>query len=359
MLFHEQSFEQRLNFFKLNICQFPQELTASQIDFNEPELVINGLKQLEELFNDIYSAVEVFDIEDPAESLHNVANTLMFLYSAGYTGELCQQGSKYYLEIVKKELKSHYKLSMNKPVENLSQFGFYCEFYKNGKETDTLNKCTVFHLYCDNYDYVPLALSYIMKNAFKEVNNNDYARMQGLFYKLDYRSLILNESTRREDISPVRDDILHTANTKADYLQCLFETISERYPLCVKPKLHEYYTPHWILQCFTKSKNTFVFNVNVVADAVCLEIRLAIETVEKLAQKKDMLSDHLREELQKFGCIECNNHCGQENVREFEGIKYCCNYSEARLLTFYINSKEDLESVYMIMDIEQEAMNWK
>lgn len=279
MLFHYQNFEERLRFFKLNVCDFPEELSHSQIKHKEPEQVIEGLKELEELFKEIFSAVEVFDKGEPLESLHNVSNTLMFLYSAGYVGELYQQGNKWFLNIDKKELKRHYKLSMNRPAEILSLFGFYYEYYKNGKETESLNKCSEFNMFCDNYDNVLLALSYIMKEALLNVTADDYARMQGIFYKLDYRSMFLNESTKREDVSPLRADILNTACSKKDYLKSLVETIMKRYPLCVRPKFHEYYTPHWILQFFTKKPNKFVFNINVPADTVCLEIRLSVETV--------------------------------------------------------------------------------
>lgn len=359
MLFHYQNFEERLRFFKLNVCVFPEELSYSNIKHKDSELVIEGLKELEELFREIFSAVEVFDKGEPLESLHNVSNTLMFLYSAGYVGELCKEGNKCFLKIDKKELKSHYKLSMNEPTENLSQFGFYYEYYKNGRETESLNKCSMFHVYCDNYDYVPLALSYIMKNALLDVTAKDYSRMQGIFYKLDYRSMLLNESTKREDISPFRADILNTACSKKDYLKSLVETVLDRYPLSVRPKFHEYYTPHWILQFFTKKSNKFVFNVNVPADTVCLEIRLSIETIENLAKKREMINGQLKNELERFGCISCNNHCEQKNIQEQNGVKYCIGYSEARLLMLYLTSEEDVKSAIMLMDMEQEVWNWQ
>ena len=32
MLFHDQTFEERIRFFQLNVCDFPEELTCGQID---------------------------------------------------------------------------------------------------------------------------------------------------------------------------------------------------------------------------------------------------------------------------------------------------------------------------------------
>lgn len=46
MLFHDQTFEERIRFFQLNVCDFPEELTCGQIDHQEPKLVLEGLKQL-------------------------------------------------------------------------------------------------------------------------------------------------------------------------------------------------------------------------------------------------------------------------------------------------------------------------
>ncbi len=359
MLFHDQTFEERIRFFQLNVCDFPEELTCGQIDHQEPKLVLEGLKELDELFHEVYSSVQLFDNGDPLESLHNVCNTIMFLYSAGYVGDLCQEGNNYFLNIDKKEFKSHYKLSMNKPADNLSRFGFYYEYYKDGKETKSLNRCSTFYLFCDSYHNIFLALSYIMKNGFLNVTAKDYARMQGIFYKLDYRSIFLNESTKREDISPLRMDILNTACSRKAYLKSLVQSILERFPLCARPKFHEYYTPHWILQFYTKQTNKFVFNINVPADTICLEIRLSTETVEKLAEKMEVINGQLEQELKRFGCIGCNNHCEQENLREKNGVQYCIGYAEARLLTLYVTSEEDIKSALMLLEVEQEVLDWE
>ena len=239
------------------------------------------------------------------ESLHNVCNTIMFLYSAGYVGDLCQEGNNYFLNIDKKEFKSQY--------------------YKDGKETKSLNRCSTFYLFCDSYHNIFLALSYIMKNGFLNVTAKDYARMQGIFYKLDYRSIFLKESTKREDISPLRMDILNTACSRKAYLKSLVQSILERFPLCARPKFHEYYTPHWILQFYTKQTNKFVFNINVPADTICLEIRLSTETVEKLAEKMEVINGQL----------------------------------EARLLTLYVTSEEDIKSALMLLEMEQEVLDWE
>ena len=207
MLFHNQTFEERLEFFELNICDFPVELSDGYIDHANPEQVISGLKELQHLFAKIYTAVDVFREDDPLESLHNVTNTLLFVYSAGFVGELCEQGVKQYLKIDKNQMKDHYKQSLSTPMENLQQFGFYYEYYKNGSCVETVNKCSQFAIYCEQWDNVLLALNYILQKIQYNLNADDYARMQGLFYKLDYRSIFLQESTKRDEIDPFRADI--------------------------------------------------------------------------------------------------------------------------------------------------------
>ena len=151
MLFHDQSFADRIRFLQLNVCDFPEELTYANIDYQQPELVLEGLKELNELFREVYSSTHVFDNGDPLKSYHNVCDTIMFLYSAGYVGDLCQEGNNYFLNINKKEFKSHYKSSMNKPADNLLEFGFYFEYYQKGKEVKSLNRCSTFYLLCDSY----------------------------------------------------------------------------------------------------------------------------------------------------------------------------------------------------------------
>lgn len=352
MLFHEQSFEQRLKFFKLNICDFPGELTEADIEHENPGQIIAGLKELQQLFAKIYEDADIFKEEDPLESLHNVTNTIMLLYSAGVVGELCKNGTSWYLNIDKKQIKAHYKQSLTKPVDNLQKFGFYYEFSKNGKSVETLNKCAQFKMYFKQGDNVLLGLNYILHNAKADFTNDDYTKIQGLFYKLDYGSMLLKSSTKKDQIDPFRADIQKTANTKREFLESLLKKILSDYPFAAKIKMHEYYTPHWILQFYSKDTDKYTFNLNVAADTICLEIRLAVETVEALAERKSQVSEQLKIEMERLGCISCNNKCEKKNLKEINGVHYCTAYSEARLLMLYINSEEDVESALMVLELE-------
>ena len=352
MLFHNQTFEERLKFLELNLCDFPVELSEADIDHTSPEQVIFGLKELQQLFANIYTAVNVFQEEDPLESLHNVTNTLLFLYSAGFVGELGEQGVKWYLKLDKKQMKSHYKQSLSKPMETLQQFGFYFEYYKNDNCVETLNKCTQFTINCDQGYNLLLALNYILQKTKLNLTTDDYARMQGLFYKLDYRSMLLHESTKREQLNPFRADIQKTAGVKGEFLDRLLKKILSDYPLKTKIKVHEYYTPHWVLQFYNKNTDKYVFNLNIAANTICLEIRLSVETVDALATRKTQISGQLQTVLHKFGCISCNNQCNDENLMETNRVRFCTEYSEARLLMLYIASEEDVKSVLMVLDLE-------
>lgn len=358
MLFHNQTFKERLDFFKLNLCDFPAELSNATINHTNSDQVISGLKNLQKLFFSIYTEKDIFQVDDPLESLHNVTNTIMFLYSAGFIGQLCKTEEKWYLKVDKKQLKSHYKQPVNKPMKILEHFSFRYECYKSGTPVETLIKSTHFNMYCDNWNNIPLAISYIMKNTNLTLTNDDYARMQGLFYKLDYGSMFLKENTKKDAINPFRVDIQKTAYTKSELLVNLLEKILSKYQLKTKIKIHEYFTPHWVIQFYTFKTNKFVFNLNVAADTIFLEIRLSIKTLENLATKKMKILGHLNTELDKFGCISCNNQCNKENLKETNGIHYCTEYSEARLLLLNITSNEDVASALMVLDYENNNSDW-
>lgn len=351
MLFHHQSFEERLQFFKLNICDFPESLTIDNIDNPDANDIVEGLKELRHLFYDIYSSPQVFKVEDTLKSLHNVTNTIMLLYALGIVGIAFGQGVKWYLKVDKKKLKGEYKSSINKHLSYLKEFGFYYEYYKNGERIKIFNRCTEFEIYCDDYDNAPLALSYIMKRKL-ELDTSDYARMQGLFYKLDYGSILLGVSTKRDEISPFREDILNTANEKRGYLEQLLKSMMDNYPLKIKSKFQEYYTPHWILQCYSQNKEKFALNINVAADTICVEHRMSIEIVEALAARKDKLTGNLKRTMDGMGCISCRNKCEGKNLNCVNGISYCKVYSEARLVELYIKSPEDVENALMVIGLE-------
>jgi hypothetical protein len=357
MLFHNQTFEQRVEFFERNICDFPVELSAADIDHTNPEQVISGLKELQQLFREIYTALEIFQEDEALKSLHTVTNTLLFLYSAGFVGELCQQREKWYLKIDKKQIKSYYKKSLGKSMEKLQHFGFYYEYYKNENSVKTINKCDQFVMYCDKGDNVLLALHYIFQKVQLDLTGDDYARMQGLFYKLDYRSMFLQQSTKKEQIDPFRTDIQKTAGVNRELLEQLLNKIRSEYSFKTKIKIHEYYTPHWVLQFYTTSTDKCAFQLNVAANTICLEIRLSRETVEALAATKEQISGQLKTELEKFGCIHCNKKCKEENLKETNGIRYCTGYAEARLLILHITSEEDIKSVFTVLDLEAKTLN--
>lgn len=352
MLFHQQSFEERLKFFERNICEYPTELTYDRLQIENSDQIIQGLKELRKLFLSIYQSPELFKEEDPLESLHNVSNTMLFLYSVGVIGNLVEQGDKLYLSVDKKQLKAHYKTTTNYPMEQLKQFGFYYEYFKNDKIVDSVNKCTQFTIMCKNLEHVLVALNYLLKNVQFEASVQDYARIQGLFYKLDYKSLILNETMDREKINPLREDILSTAGLYQDYFTLVIKHLLEEYPLYTKIKIHEYFTPHWVLQFYHSKTNKYIFNIDVAADYVCLEIRLSVATVEALANCKEELKGQLRDEIERFGCINCKNKCLEANILELNGVRYCTSYSEARLLMFYVTNEEDVEAILKIMDLE-------
>lgn len=352
MLFHNQTFEERLKFFELNLCDFPEELSAADIDHTSPDQVISGLKELQRLFAKIYTTVDVFKEVEPLESLHNVTNTLLFLYSVGFVGELCEQGVNWYLKIDKKQMMSHYKKPLGKPMDRLKQFGFYYEYYKNEKCVETINKCTQFAIYSEQGNNVLLALNYMLQKIQLSLSAEDYARLQGLFYKLDYRSMILKESTKREQIDPFRADIMKTAGVNREFLESLLKKILSEYSLKTKIKIHEYYTPHWVLQFYDRNSDKYIFNLNIADNTACLEIRPSIETVESLATRKLQVSEQLKTELDKLGCISCSNQCKKQNLKETNGVYYCRTYSEARLLMLNITSEEDVKSALIVLDVE-------
>lgn len=272
MLFHDQTFEERIKFYEVNICDFPMELTIEDIEDSNPEQVISGLKELQHLFAEVYTSKEIFQEEESLKSLHNVMNTLLFLYSAGFVGELLKDGEKWYLKVDKKLMKKHYKKPLNYPMEKLQQFGLYYEYYKNGNCVEALNRCAEFVLRCEQWDNALLALNYILKKTQLNLTVKDYARMQGLFYKLDYRSLLLKESTKRNQINAFRKDIIKTAGENSVFLESLLTKLLGEYPLITKIKIHEYHSPHWVLQFYNTNTDKFIFILNVAADTICLEI---------------------------------------------------------------------------------------
>ena len=46
-------------------------------------------------------------------------------------------------------------------------------------------------------------------------------------------------------------------------------------------------------------------------------------------------------------------------MREKNGVQYCIGYAEARLLTLYVTSEEDIKSALMLLEMEQEVLDWE
>ncbi len=353
MLFMNQSFIERIRFFELGICDLPEELTKeSIITKKDPEKVFKGLVLLRDIFSSIYKSYDMFDEKDPLISFNNSLYTVMFLYYAAKTGEfVVNDKDKLCIINNRKVLKSEFKHSISYSVSKLEHFDFEFEFTNDGKETESVSRSKEINI-THKLDSIIYAIYHLVKENDLKLDNEDFALMRILFCKLDYNSIILKTSTKREEISPIRKDILSVSGKRRKLLESLLLQITDEYPLKSNVKIHEYATPHWIIKYTDTSKGKFAFNINVGVDKVVLEIRLSVDTIETLAKSKDKLNKKLADLLDEFGCISCNKKCNEDNVREVNGVRYCTAYSEARLLMYELENEEDVKAALLILDIE-------
>jgi hypothetical protein len=261
---------------------------------------------------------------------------------AGTHGELMREGEITFLSLNKSLIRMHFKKPAAFYLVVLQNYGFYFEYEKNGHSAEAYQSCDTVRMYNESCLSLFPAIQYFISRIPVMDSKKDYAMQADLFLRADFETALLGAGKRKEDINPLRPDILRSLGPRADLWKDLVSVLVEEQMLTASCKFWFYCTPHWIIHLTRKGKPVCIFTIHT--DGLFFEMAAPFEQLETFSYEKERLVPALRKSMEQFGCIGCGR-CGGENISLVNGISLCSKEPWARRFTFEITDAAEAKAV--------------
>ena len=348
MIFQAAPFEKRAAFLFRNVCGFPEELTAENIQSADQEDILAGLQYLRILLQEIYADTPTYHTEDDLESYHRLTYTVLFLLVAGTYGTLKCEGEIWHILLDKSLIRKHFKKPVSFHLSALENYGFYFVYEKNGRPAKDYSACTALTLFNESCAAFLPALYYLAQHMPAMDNKKDYAMQTDLFLMADYKTILLGGAKHKEAIDPLHPELLRTLGDKASCWTELVNKLTQKMGLKTSCKFWSYCVPAWVVHFHRKGKNACIFTIS--ADSLFFEWCASYETLKKLAEDKEQLPLVIMSCMESFGCINCGV-CGGENIHLVNGFSLCTKETWARRITFDFTSQAHSQAVLYLMTL--------
>ena len=294
-----------------------------------------GYRALSNLIKTIYGDYQSYEIStvesvrtkigimsDDLENYHNLTDTVDCLYQMAVSGVLCEESGSSYLETEKAVFKKAFKGSVTFPFQMLEKYGFYFKYHKNGNETSAYKNCDRFCLFSDvNIELIP-AMKRIVCSSPELDAKDDYAgKKSQLFSMADFESILLQNSTKQANISPLRQGILNTAGEKGEIWRGIAESFIGGMKLTSKACINPYVFPNWTVKFIYKKKTIITFTIT--PDKIGVNLPLSYDMAKNVIANRAKLPDIVGRSIEKFGCMGCGKCLSQSGIEIFEGVPLC------------------------------------
>ncbi len=342
MLFQTSPFEERAAFLRRNVCDFPAGPTRDKIESAGGEEIFEGLQYIRQLLLDIYADTAAYRAEDDLESYHRLTQTILLLYAAGIYGELTREGEVSFLRFPKPLIRKHFKKPAAFHLDALQNYGFYFAYFKNGRPVQAYPSCDTVCMYNESCPSFFPALAYLACRIPAMDSKKDFAMQSDLFLRADFETILLGGGKRKEDIDPLRPEIIRTLGPKAEWWKELMHALADKQSLKASCKFWSYCAPNWTIHLTAKGKTVCIFTLYI--DSMFFEWSAPYEAMVQLAREKEQMPPAIRQCLENFGCIRCGR-CGGESITLVNGVSLCTREAWARRITFDIADKTRVQAV--------------
>lgn len=358
------SIETQAEFWLRNVCEFPEEEILLLKDCAD---LTAGLREFGEFLKRIYSDYRAFEtsevesvrtkigiMSDDLENYHNLTDTVSCLYHIAMTGLLDGEGDLRCLRVDKGVLKKAYKKPAAYALSMLERYGFYYKYTKNGKETGSYKACDTLYVYYDNDITMIDAMKSIATQLPAAMNvKEDYSLNGTPFLLADYNSTILEKSSKRKDIDPIKKEIVNTLGAKGELWAQLVKRLKNEFGLDSDVSMNTYVFPNWTVKFMLKKKTIVAFSIR--ADSLGVRLPLSYESAKKLILKRDKLPQSISESIDRFGCCCCGKCTDKNNIEMLNGIALCkskfTNFmtEDSRCIRIYITGKDESDAIAEII----------
>jgi hypothetical protein len=352
------SIESQATFYFRNVCDYTPTIKSESI---LTESIITGFAEFSNLLRTIYQDWRSYEtstlpsertkigiMTDDLENYHNLTDTLDCLFSIATVGQLCSKGEVQYLDVDKLLFKNDYKKTVAFPFEMLEKYGFYFRYFKSANEAADYKRCDRFHFYFANGSSIIEAAKFIA-NRLNEMEKKKEIPPKVAFMLADYYYIL----TGTVNQNPTQDSILATLGSLSGLYKELVRAAQDECGFVADSVFNPYVFPNRTITFKQKQKTICKFAISV--DNLNVRLPLSFEIAKSLIDKRDSLPLSIRNNIERFGCVNCGKCENRANIVTVEGIPLCnLPYSnfiteDSRCLAFNITDAEEAKIICIIL----------
>ncbi len=346
----ETTYEDKAEFLKRNVADFPGTLAPSDIGGPDAAAVFEGLGQYRELLLAMYSEPVAFRADNALDGYHNLTYTASFFpYAVMTAGNLCWEGANSYFLADKKEFKKQYRKPSMFPFQALENFGVYF-VYKNRNHSETsFAKCDAFEMHFECGNHIALALSFLAGRLPAVNPREDYVLHAMDFVAMaDYGAILSGNPLNRSMLSPLDGRLLRVAGERQGLWKKLIAELTGVRSL--RPSCSMFpYLPAWIVRMAGRTGSAVI--LTLVSGRFAVEIGESADTLARLAWEKDSLPGAAGRLLESLGCIGCGR-CGVPGkaIDTVNGVSICREEPYARRIVAEEKDEAEIDALMALVD---------
>lgn len=346
----ETTFEEKAEFLKRNVADFPGTLNLSRIGGPDAAAVFEGLGQYRELLLAIYSEPAVFRADNTLHGYHNLTYTASFFpYAVMTAGNLCWEGANSYFLVDKKEFRKQYRKPSMFPFQALENFGVYF-VYKNRDHSETsFAKCDAFEMHFECGGHIALALSFLAGRLPVVNPREDYVlHVMDLVAMADYEAILSGNTLNRSSLNPLDGRLLRIAGERRKLWEKMVAGLTGSRAL--RPSCSMFpYLPAWVVRMVGCKSSAAI--ATLVPNRFSVEINESAGTLAKLAREKDAMHGAAGRLLDGLGCIGCGR-CSEPGraIDTVNGVNICRDEPYARHIVVEVKDEADINALMALID---------
>lgn len=342
MMWDDVPFEERARFMRNNVMELSRDIAQG---FTPADC--RGFESFRRLLLEIYAAPDAFPGEDPLERFHDLSYSTQLFFSALATaGEAAENGEALY--VTKKDFKQAYKKPGLAPFAVLPSFGVRFAFTKKGQPVDSFGACDAFLVDFPRGEGIAAALKHMAAHYAGVDHKREYAEALVMLGKADFDRLALGRPALREEIDPLRPDILRSAGASASLYEELIRQ-GQSLGFTSQCYLQRYANPTWNVNLYEgrklRIKSVWCESRNYI------HLPVPFDQAEPVIQNRRQYHPAVRAAIERFGCVNCGRcQAGKPvNFKKIDHITICTGHGESSTIFMELKSPQELNSLLEII----------
>ena len=344
--------EKQAQFLVDNICAYPDSPAFAKALGPQAGELKEGLLAYQNLLRELYTDLSGIQGADDDKRYTELLNNGVFMHACFAVGTECTENGQPCLHVDKPALQKRYKKgAIANKIRHLGTHSVTIRtLLADGTECASLSKAAQLSL---SYDGSPAlvpavkAFADAIESLEQPAQNGVYNEL-GMYLKADYVSAFLQQPPQRDELDPLRTDIVNTAGDYQFQWKCLVERLLGPCALHCSGFWHYHASPSWSIS-FAEPRKRPLIIFTLGSSIVFIEFTLPISFAEAIIRARSGYSAAIRERIDGFRCVKCPKKCKGSNMKKVDGVSLCTGRAEARRIYLTL-SFEDFDSIHAMLD---------